>query len=103
MIIGWNLLLLIGCIALIILILNMHKYSKGLVVASRVVGILAIVYSVFQQGLTLLIGGFLVSLSDGNGLNKSAANTFVALLFIPVAIIAAAIVLLVVSKKKADR
>ncbi len=50
-----------------------------------------------------MIGGFLGSLSDGNGLNKSAANTFVALLFIPVAIIAAAIVLLVVSKKKADR
>lgn len=97
---GFNFVLFAGCIVLTVMIANMHTYSKGLVIASRIVGIYSIVHSLFQQLVTFFVGGLLLSLSDGNGLNSYGEKLYFVLLLLPFAIIVAAIVLLVITHKK---
>lgn len=100
MLVTINVLLVALNIVFTILVARADSEAKGIRTGGKVIAILSIIYSVIQQVITLLFGGLLLSLSDGNQMNPDASLTFILLLLIPVAIIIAAIVLLVKVSKK---
>lgn len=100
MLVTINVLLVALNIIFTILVARADSEANGIKTAGKIIGILSIIYSLIQQVVTFLFGGLLLSISDGNKMNPAASLTYILLLFIPVAIIIAAIVLLVKVSKK---
>ena len=93
-------LLLVLNIVFIVLIARAEAENKGIKTAGLVISIVSIIYSLLQQFLTLILGGLILSLADGNQPTSEADTIFISLLLIPVVIVIAAIILLVKSVKK---